>query len=53
MPMTGSVHEAFSEAGYWGPVDFDLVKGRAMFIYWSWDGDRNWPRFERLFKSIQ
>jgi signal peptidase I len=51
--MMGDNRDHSSDSRYWGPVDFDLVKGRAMFIYWSWDGDRNWPRFERLFKSIQ
>jgi hypothetical protein len=29
-----------------------LVKGRAMFLYWSWDGDRNWPRWGRLLNII-
>lgn len=51
--MMGDNRDHSSDSRYWGPVDFDLVKGRAMFIYWSWDGDRNWPRFERLFKSIR
>ena len=51
--MMGDNRDHSSDSRYWGPVEFELVKGRAMFIYWSWDGDRNWPRFERLFKSIR
>ena len=30
----------------------DLVKGHAMFIYWSWDGERRWPRFHRILTAI-
>jgi hypothetical protein len=30
----------------------DLVKGRAMFIYWSWNGSAHWPRWERLLNVI-
>jgi hypothetical protein len=31
----------------------DLVKGRAMFLYWSWDGDKNWPRWNRILSPIR
>ncbi len=51
--MMGDNRDNSYDSRYWGPVDFDLVKGRAMFIYWSWDGERNWPRFQRLFKAIR
>jgi len=51
--MMGDNRDNSNDSRYWGPVDFDLVKGRAMFIYWSWDGERNWPRFDRLFKAIR
>ena len=29
------------------------VKGHAMFIYWSWNGEQNWPRWNRIFRPIQ
>jgi hypothetical protein len=28
------------------------VKGKAMFLYWSWDGDKFRPRFERIFDGV-
>jgi signal peptidase I len=51
--MMGDNRDNSNDSRYWGPVEMDLVKGRAMFIYWSWDKDRHWPRFQRLFKAIR
>src|SRR6266496_1175819 len=41
-----------NDSRFWGTVAMDLVKGRAMFIYWSWDGERHWPRWNRLLRVI-
>lgn len=41
------------DSRYWGPLDTDLIKGKALFIYWSWDGDRHLPRFSRLGDAIR
>ena len=51
--MMGDNRDNSNDSRYWGPLEMDLVKGRAMFIYWSWNGERNWPRWERIFRPIR
>jgi signal peptidase I len=56
--MMGDNRDNSNDSRFWGTVDMDLVKGRAMFIYFSTGGDRWWNalfniRFERLFRPIR
>jgi signal peptidase I len=51
--MMGDNRDNSNDSRYWGTLDMDLVKGRAMFLYWSWDGERNWPRWNRIFHPIK
>jgi signal peptidase I len=51
--MMGDNRDNSKDSRFWGTVEMDRVKGRAMFIYWSWDGERHWPRWERLFRLIR
>jgi len=48
----GDNRDNSNDSRFWGTVAMDLVKGRAMFIYWSWDGERHWPRWSRLLRVI-
>jgi signal peptidase I len=52
--MMGDNRENSADSRYWGTVPMDYVKGRAMFLYWSWDGP--WlgghPRWMRLFRIL-
>jgi signal peptidase I len=51
--MMGDNRDNSNDSRYWGQLDMDLVKGRAMFLYWSWNSDTHWPRWERIFKLIR
>ena len=50
--MMGDNRENSNDSRFWGTVPMDYVKGRAMFIYWSWDGARFQPRWERLLRIL-
>ena len=50
--MMGDNRDNSNDGRYWGTLDMDLVKGRAMFLYWSWDPERGWPRWQRLLNVI-
>jgi signal peptidase I len=51
--MMGDNRYRSSDSRYWGDLDIDLIKGKAMFIYWSWDKDRMRPRLGRLGDIIR
>jgi signal peptidase I len=40
------------DSRFWGPLDERLIRGRALFIYWSWDADRMRPRLGRIGRII-
>ncbi len=51
--MMGDNRDNSNDSRYWGELDMHLVKGRAMFLYWSWNADKNWPRWNRIFHLIR
>jgi len=60
--MLGDNRDDSLDSRFWGLVDQDLVIGKAVMIYWSWDSSIKKSgikeffdsiRFERVFKSIR
>ena len=41
--MMGDNRDRSYDSRFWGFVDRNDVEGRAVVIYWSWDGEEAWP----------
>jgi len=51
--MMGDNRNWSADSRDWGFLDTDLLKGKAVVIYWSWDGKLKRPRFDRMFDLIR
>jgi signal peptidase I len=51
--MMGDNRDNSDDSRFWGFLDRDLIKGKAVFIYWSWDKDKTRPRLNRLGHLIR
>lgn len=41
------------DSRFWGFVDFSELKGKAFLIYWSWDSESTWVRWNRITDIIR
>ena len=51
--MLGDTRDNSRDSRYWGFVDYSQLRGKALFIYWSWDKDHNLPRLSRIFDLVR
>ena len=50
--MMGDNRENSQDSRFWGFLNVDKVKGKALVIYWSWNAIDNWVRFDRFGKVL-
>lgn len=51
--MMGDNRDNSADSRVWGSLDTDLILGKAMFIYFSWDKRSNAVRFSRIGDVIR
>lgn len=49
----GDNRDNSEDSRFWGFVPDDHVVGKAVMLYFSWDAERNLPRFSRMFNLIR
>ena len=50
--MMGDNRDNSLDSRFWGPLPENMVKGKAMFTYFSWDPSGHMIRFNRMFRGI-
>jgi signal peptidase I len=51
--MMGDNRDNSMDSRYWKFLPEKLIRGKAAFIYFSWDADTKLPRIGRMFRLIR
>lgn len=49
----GDNRDESADSRFWGFVEVRKIKGKALIIYWSWDSEEKFPRFNRIGKILR
>ncbi len=51
--MMGDNRENSQDSRFWGFLEINKIKGRALVIYWSWNSEDSWVRFDRFGQILR